>query len=97
MEWKNKNKRTCTVAICTHASTHARILHHPDFFFAFSYHTLQELTVDHFIPNDTYIADGGRVALITGANCSGKSVYLKQVPTKIGRRGTMMPDRTPFG
>lgn len=53
--------------------------------------------MDHFIPNDTYIADGGRVALITGANCSGKSVYLKQVPTKIGRRGTMMPDRTPFG
>eukprot|EP00904_Undaria_pinnatifida_P009103 jgi/Undpi1/5322/HiC_scaffold_2.g00603.m1 len=39
----------------------------------------QELTVDRFIPNDTYIADGGRVALITGANCSGKSVYLKQV------------------
>ncbi|CAM9138091.1 unnamed protein product, partial [Laminaria digitata] len=39
----------------------------------------QELTVDHFIPNDTYIADGGRVAVITGANCSGKSVYLKQV------------------
>eukprot|EP00903_Cladosiphon_okamuranus_P011998 g11267.t1 len=42
-------------------------------------HPLQEHTVDHFIPNDTYIADGSRVALITGANCSGKSVYLKQV------------------
>ncbi|CAM9207864.1 unnamed protein product [Scytosiphon promiscuus] len=41
-------------------------------------HPLQELTVDRFIPNDTYIADGSRVALITGANCSGKSVYLKQ-------------------
>lgn len=40
----------------------------------------QELTVDSFIPNDTYVADGSRVALITGANCSGKSVYLKQVP-----------------
>lgn len=39
----------------------------------------QELTVDRFIPNDTYIADGSRVALITGANCSGKSVYVKQV------------------
>lgn len=39
----------------------------------------QELTVDRFIPNDTYIADGSRVALITGANCSGKSVYIKQV------------------
>lgn len=35
--------------------------------------------MDTFIPNDTYIADGSRVALITGANCSGKSVYLKQV------------------
>lgn len=35
--------------------------------------------MDRFIPNDTYIADGSRVALITGANCSGKSVYLKQV------------------
>ncbi|CAM9117808.1 unnamed protein product [Pylaiella littoralis] len=42
-------------------------------------HPLQELTVDRFIPNDTYVADGSRVALITGANCSGKSVYLKQV------------------
>lgn len=41
----------------------------------------QELTVDRFIPNDTYIADGSRVVLITGANCSGKSVYLKQVQT----------------
>ncbi|CAM9928524.1 unnamed protein product [Ascophyllum nodosum] len=39
----------------------------------------QELTVERFIPNDTYIADGSRVALITGANCSGKSVYVKQV------------------
>lgn len=35
--------------------------------------------MDLFIPNDTFIADGSRVALITGANCSGKSVYLKQV------------------
>ncbi|CAN0034956.1 unnamed protein product [Ectocarpus sp. 6 AP-2014] len=42
-------------------------------------HPLQEMAVDLFIPNDTFIADGSRVALITGANCSGKSVYLKQV------------------
>ncbi|CAM9849725.1 unnamed protein product [Ectocarpus fasciculatus] len=42
-------------------------------------HPLQEMAVDHFIPNDTFIADGSRVVLITGANCSGKSVYLKQV------------------
>ena len=47
--------------------------------------TKQELTVERFIPNDTYIADGSRVALITGANCSGKSVYVKQVPYKTQR------------
>lgn len=39
----------------------------------------QELTVDRFIPNDTYVNEGCRVAVITGANGSGKSVYLKQV------------------
>lgn len=44
--------------------------------------SVQEHTVDRFIPNDTYIADGSRVALVTGANCSGKSVYLKQVSHK---------------
>ena len=44
-------------------------------------HPLQELVVDAFIPNDTLLASaaGGTVALITGANYSGKSVYLKQV------------------
>jgi len=32
-----------------------------------------------FVPNDTYITAEKHVALITGANGSGKSVYLKQV------------------
>ncbi|CAM9190733.1 unnamed protein product, partial [Chrysoparadoxa australica] len=42
-------------------------------------HPLQELTVETFIPNDTYISSGSSVGLITGANFSGKSVYIKQV------------------
>eukprot|EP00611_Tribonema_gayanum_P014800 TRINITY_DN262_c0_g1_i4.p1 TRINITY_DN262_c0_g1~~TRINITY_DN262_c0_g1_i4.p1 ORF type:complete len:897 (+),score=290.04 TRINITY_DN262_c0_g1_i4:187-2877(+) len=45
-------------------------------------HPLQELVVDAFIPNDTLLAAGGghgTVALVTGANWSGKSVYIKQV------------------
>ena len=42
-------------------------------------HLLQELTVDNFIPNDTFISREKNIALITGPNTSGKSVYLKQV------------------
>jgi DNA mismatch repair protein MSH5 len=43
-------------------------------------HPLQELVVDAFIPNDTLLAEpAGTIGLITGANYSGKSVYLKQV------------------
>jgi DNA mismatch repair protein MSH5 len=43
-------------------------------------HLLQELTVDGtFVPNDTFISADKNVALITGPNSSGKSVYLKQV------------------
>lgn len=42
-------------------------------------HLLQQLTVDAFIPNDTCISSDKNVALITGPNTSGKSVYLKQV------------------
>jgi len=53
-------------------------------------HPLQELVVPTFVANDTYLAGGGEtteanggapsVLLLTGANYSGKSVYLKQVP-----------------
>lgn len=42
-------------------------------------HLLQELTVDNFVPNDTFISAEKNVALISGPNTSGKSVYLKQV------------------
>eukprot|EP01038_Epipyxis_sp_PR26KG_P012141 gene12141-16255_t len=42
-------------------------------------HLLQELTVDTFIPNDTYITTEKNIGIITGPNNSGKSVYLKQV------------------
>lgn len=42
-------------------------------------HLLQELTVDSFIPNDTFLSSDKNVALISGPNTSGKSVYLKQV------------------
>lgn len=43
-------------------------------------HLLQELTVEGaFVPNDTFINTSKNIALITGPNSSGKSVYLKQV------------------
>jgi DNA mismatch repair protein MSH5 len=53
-------------------------------------HPLQELTVPTFVENDTCIVGGEHdgstestsgpsVMLLTGANYSGKSVYLKQV------------------
>jgi DNA mismatch repair protein MSH5 len=42
-------------------------------------HLLQELTVDNFVPNDTFLTAEKNVALISGPNTSGKSVYLKQV------------------
>lgn len=42
-------------------------------------HPLQELAIDRFVPNDTLITPDRNIALITGPNSSGKSVYLKQV------------------
>lgn len=43
-------------------------------------HLLQELTVEGaFVPNDTFVNTNKNIALITGPNSSGKSVYLKQV------------------
>ena len=42
-------------------------------------HLLQELTVDAFVPNDTYITREKCISIITGPNGSGKSIYLKQV------------------
>lgn len=42
-------------------------------------HLLQEQTVDNFVPNDTLLTEQKNIALISGPNSSGKSVYLKQV------------------
>lgn len=50
-------------------------------------HPLQELVVDTFVPNDAHLGGEGsrdddykhRIALCTGANACGKSVYLKQI------------------
>lgn len=41
-------------------------------------HPLAELAVDTFIPNDTYLPRENSLAVITGPNFSGKSVYVKQ-------------------
>ena len=48
---------------------------------SFSYrHPLQELCVNTFVPNDTCLdLTHGRMKILTGANASGKSVYLTQV------------------
>jgi DNA mismatch repair protein MSH5 len=42
-------------------------------------HMLVEFCVDNFIPNDCALSDVHKVALITGPNYSGKSVYIKMV------------------
>lgn len=44
-----------------------------------SRHLLQELVVDHFVPNDYESGGEKRVKILTGPNSSGKSVYLKQI------------------
>ena len=42
-------------------------------------HPLQELCTPTFIPNDTTLGERARMAVLTGPNACGKSVYLKQV------------------
>lgn len=42
-------------------------------------HMLVEFCLDNFIPNDCALSDVHKVALITGPNYSGKSVYIKMV------------------
>ena len=44
-------------------------------------HPLQELTVDRYIANDIFLHEEKHIAIVTGANSSGKSVYLKQIGT----------------
>ena len=42
-------------------------------------HPLVELTTSPFVVNSTHFDDEARCQIVTGANASGKSVYLKQV------------------
>ncbi len=69
-------------------------------------HPLQELTVEAFIPNDVFLLGGGvggaaeeegqatrGLAVVTGPNFSGKSVYLKMVGvlTYLAHLGCFLP------
>jgi DNA mismatch repair protein MSH5 len=53
----------------------------PDLFYTGAgWHPLTATMVETFKPNSTHFeADKGRVAVVTGPNASGKSVYLEQV------------------
>ncbi|KAK1941664.1 DNA mismatch repair protein MSH5 [Phytophthora citrophthora] len=42
-------------------------------------HPLQELLVEHYIPNDIFLDSKDSLKIVTGHNGSGKSVYLKMV------------------
>ncbi|KAL4108662.1 hypothetical protein PRIC1_000373 [Phytophthora ramorum] len=42
-------------------------------------HPLQELLVEHYIPNDIFLDSSDSLKIVTGHNGSGKSVYLKMV------------------
>ncbi|KAG6964620.1 hypothetical protein JG687_00005864 [Phytophthora cactorum] len=42
-------------------------------------HPLQELLVEHYIPNDIFLDSSDSLKVVTGHNGSGKSVYLKMV------------------
>lgn len=48
-----------------------------------------------FVPNDTEMADGGEVQLITGPNMAGKSTYIRQVAllTILAQMGSFVPAR----
>ncbi|KAI9018713.1 DNA mismatch repair protein MutS, partial [Phycomyces nitens] len=63
-----------------------------------SRHPIQELWVDRFIPNDTLLQSEQntslqKVMVLSGANYSGKSVYLKQVAliTFMAHIGSFVP------
>ena len=40
---------------------------------------IESIREESFIPNDTDISDGNRLAIITGPNMAGKSTYMRQV------------------
>ena len=46
-------------------------------------HLLVELCVDHLVPNDCALDSEHRVAVITGPNYSGKSIYMKTVASLV--------------
>lgn len=48
-------------------------------------HPLVELTTSPFVVNSTHFDSETRTQIVTGANASGKSVYLKQVSSCLGR------------
>ncbi|KAG8236390.1 hypothetical protein J437_LFUL014911 [Ladona fulva] len=59
-------------------------------------HPLQELCMESFVPNDTYLGQKegwGCMKILTGPNASGKSVYLKQVAliTFLAHIGSFVP------
>ena len=56
-------------------------------------HPISSLGGDAFVPNDTFVTDEKCLAIITGPNSSGKSVYLKQVGllTYLAHVGSYIP------
>ncbi len=56
-------------------------------------HPVVEAQVDRFTPNDTQLADGRRMLLITGPNMGGKSTYMRQVAiiTLLAHIGCFVP------
>lgn len=56
-------------------------------------HLLQELTVESFVPNDTFAGNDKNISIITGPNGSGKSIYLKQIGiiTYLAHIGSFVP------
>lgn len=56
-------------------------------------HLLQELTVETFVPNDSFSSQDKNISIITGPNGSGKSIYLKQIGiiTYLAHIGSFVP------
>jgi DNA mismatch repair protein MutS len=56
-------------------------------------HPVVERTEESFVPNDTHLDDGERIAVITGPNMSGKSTYMRQVALTaiLAQAGSFVP------
>jgi len=59
-------------------------------------HPVVERTQESFVPNDTTLDRGQRVAVITGPNMSGKSTYMRQVALIVilAQAGSFVPAET---